>query len=89
MKEIQQALRKKRAQQAQLAREIELLEQAEEKLREIAPLLTGIDEDEAGILAEVDEEGRQPLAKAAKAAAGSQPDSTPSAPARTPVPRWP
>ncbi len=46
MQQIGQAIKRKQAQLAKLAREIELLRQAEEKLREIAPLLAEGDEEE-------------------------------------------
>ena len=57
MQDVGQVLRRKRAQQAQLAKEIELLQTVEEKLREVAPLLAD-SEDENPVLAEVDEEIR-------------------------------
>jgi len=73
MQDIRQVIRRKQAQQAQLSKEIELLLQAEEKLREIAPLLADGEEDDNAVLAEVDEEMGQPTsaAKAAAAPAGS------------------
>jgi hypothetical protein len=74
MREIRQALRRKQAQYAQLAKEIALLQEAEEKLREIAPLLGDSDEDdESALLVEVEDELGQaggPAVKAASAAAG-------------------
>jgi hypothetical protein len=88
MQDIRQVLRRKRAQHAQLAKEIQILEQAEETLREVAPLLADGDEDESTLLAEV-EDDVQPLAnaKAAAAAAGS-PSSQPESASR-PALRWP
>jgi hypothetical protein len=72
MQDIRQAIRRKQAQQAQLAKEIDLLHQAEEKLREIAPLLADNEEDEENaVLAEVDEEIGQPASPATKSAAAS------------------
>ena len=78
MKDIFEVLRQKQAQQAQLAKEIELLQQAAEKLREVAPLLGGSEDD--SVLSEVDE---APDAMAAKASAqgGGKPGSK--------APRWP
>jgi len=82
MKDIHEVLRRKQAKYAQLGKQIEMLQQAAEKLREVAPLLADSEEDDAAILAEVDD---QPQAKAASAAAG-----TPApAKARTGSPRWP
>jgi len=60
MQQIRQALKRKQAQVAQLSKEIELLQQAEEKLREIAPLLSERDEEEASLLVEVEEDVAQP-----------------------------
>jgi len=39
MKDIHEVLRRKQAKYAQLAKQIEALQQAAEKLREVAPLL--------------------------------------------------
>lgn len=74
MKDIFEVLRQKQAQQAQLAKEIELLQQAAEKLREVAPLLGGAEDD--SVLGEVDD---TPDAMAAKAGAGKSGKA----------PRWP
>ena len=61
-----------------------MLQQAAEKLREVAPLLAEIEDDDAAVLAEVDE---QPTtAKAASASSGS---GAPAKPARGVAPRWP
>jgi hypothetical protein len=83
MKDIHEVLRRKQAKYAQLGKQIEMLQQAAEKLREVAPLLADTDEDDAAVLSEVDEP--QGAAKAASAAAGS------SAPAKAKgaAPRWP
>ena len=95
MLDIHKVLRRKQAQYAQLAQEIELLQQAAEKLREVAPLLEEADEDESAVLAEVDEEiGQQPRAAsmAAAASAGSPQSASPAEPAnpaRPMAPRWP
>jgi hypothetical protein len=83
MKDIQQVLRQKRAQYERLAREIELLQQAELTLREVAPLLA--DEEETAVLGEI---GEDTQANAAGAGAGAQAIS-PGVPVRATVPRWP
>ena len=80
MKDIHEVLRRKQAKYAQLGKQIEALQQAAEKLREVAPLLAENDDDDTAVLNEVDE---QPQAKAASASAGSGPAKKPSAP------RWP
>ena len=81
MKDIHEVLRRKQARYAQLGKQIELLQQAAEKLREVAPLLAEIEDDDAAVLADVDEQPA-PAAKAAAAAA-------PAKPARGVAPRWP
>ena len=86
MKDIHEVLRRKQARYAQLAKQIEMLQQAAEKLREVAPLLTENDEDDSAILAEVDDDIVQPSAMAAKAAASSN-QAAPAKPVR--APRWP
>jgi TolA-binding protein len=85
MKDIHEVLRRKQAQHAQLGKQIEMLQQAAEKLREVAPLLADNEnEDDSAVLAEVDEENSG--AMAAKAGAQS---STAAKPARGTTPRWP
>ncbi len=88
MQQIRQALKRKQAQVAQLNKEIALLEQAEEKLREIAPLLAEADEDDGSLLAEEEEIAQPIAAKAATAssvpAAAVQPD-----PQKPVALRWP
>jgi hypothetical protein len=80
-------LRKKQAQHAQLSKQIELLQQAAEKLREVAPLLAENEaEDDTAVLAEVVEE-ENGNAMAAKASAQSS--TAPPKPARSLMPRWP
>ena len=86
MKDIHEVLRRKQARYAQLAKQIEMLQQAAEKLREVAPLLTENDEDDSAILAEVDEDIVQPSAMAAKAGTSSN-QAAPAKPVR--APRWP
>jgi hypothetical protein len=86
MKDIHEVLRRKQAQHAQLAKQIEMLQGAAEKLREVAPLLAENDgEDDSAVLTEVDEENSNAMA----AKAGAQ--SSPTAPkaGRSLTPRWP
>jgi hypothetical protein len=85
MKDIHEVLRRKQARFAQLGKQIELLQQAAEKLREVAPLLAEIEDDDASVLAEVDEQPNT-AAKAATAAVNS---TAPAKPARGVAPRWP
>jgi uncharacterized protein YlxW (UPF0749 family) len=87
MKDIHEVLRRKQAKYAQLAKQIEALQQAAEKLREVAPLLAESEEDDNVVLAEMDDETSQPTAMAAKAS--GQGSSSPSKPARGVAPRWP
>ncbi len=88
MKDIHEVLRRKQAKYAQLAKQIEALQNAAEKLREVAPLLAENDEDDNGVLAEMDDESSQPNAMAAKASASSAP-AAPAKSARPVAPRWP
>ncbi len=85
MKDIHEVLRRKQARYAQLAKQIEMLQQAADKLREVAPLLAEIEDDDAAVLAEVDEQPA-PAAKAASASSGGP--ATPAKP-RGVAPRWP
>ena len=88
MKDIHEVLRRKQAKYAQLGKQIEMLQQAAEKLREVAPLLTDNDEDDGAILGEVDEPTPSAARTAAASAAPSQ--SSPAKPVvRTVTPRWP
>jgi hypothetical protein len=91
MREIRQALRRKQAQYAQLAREIAMLQEAEEKLREIAPLLADSDEedDESALLGEVEDEVGSPAAKAAAAGAAPAGQTGPGKSNRPVALRWP
>jgi hypothetical protein len=82
MKDIHEVLRQKQAKYTQLGKQIEMLQQAAEKLREVAPLLAENDDDDNAVLAEVDDS----QADAAKAGAGS--GSTAKA-AKAAAPRWP
>jgi hypothetical protein len=86
MKDIHEVLRQKQAKYAQLGKQIEMLQQAAEKLREVAPLLAESDEEDNVVLAEVDE--AQTDSMAAKAGAGSG-SSTASKATRPTAPRWP
>jgi len=84
MKDIHEVLRRKQAQYAQLGKQIELLQQAAEKLREVAPLLAESDsEDESAILTEVAEDSNAMAAKVGAPGAAASPKPT-----RT-TPRWP
>jgi hypothetical protein len=87
MKDIHEVLRRKQAKYAQLGKQIEMLQQAAEKLREVASLLAENDDDDAAVLAELDE----PMPTVARAAAAPQSNSpAPAKPiARGVAPRWP
>ena len=85
MKDIHEVLRRKQAQYAQLGKQIEMLQQAAEKLREVAPLLAENEtEDDAAVLSEVEDENTNAMA----AKASAQTSAAASKPART-TPRWP
>jgi hypothetical protein len=84
MKDIHEVLRRKQSKYAQLGKQIEALQQAAEKLREVAPLLAENDEEDTAVLAEADE---QPNAMAAQA--GSAATQSVNAKPATRVPRWP
>ena len=88
MKDIHEVLRQKQAKYAQLGKQIEMLQQAAEKLREVAPLLAENDDDDNGVLAEVDDASVSGDAMAAKAGASTG-SSTSSKAARPTAPRWP
>lgn len=86
MKDIHEVLRRKQGQHAQLAKQIEMLQQAAEKLREVAPLLAENDtEDDSAVLAEVEEENTNTMA----AKASTQSSTTPTKSGRSLTPRWP
>ena len=87
MKDIHEVLRQKQAKYAQLGKQIEMLQQAAEKLREVAPLLAENDDEDNTVLAEVDDASSQE-AMAAKAGAASGGASASKA-ARPTAPRWP
>jgi hypothetical protein len=86
MKDIHEVLRRKQARFAQLGKQIEMLQQAAEKLREVAPLLAELEDDDAAVLTEVDE---QPATAAKAASASSGGSGAPAKPARGVAPRWP
>ncbi|HEY1678435.1 MAG TPA: hypothetical protein VGG04_12040 [Candidatus Sulfotelmatobacter sp.] len=86
MKDIHEVLRQKQAKYAQLGKQIEMLQQAAEKLREVAPLLAESDEEDNVVLAEVDDASAD--AMVAKAGAGSSSSSSSKA-SRPTAPRWP
>jgi len=88
MKDIHEVLRQKQAKYAQLGKQIEALQQAAEKLREVAPLLAENDDEDNVVLAEVDETSSQSEAMAAKAGAGSSSPAASKA-TRPTAPRWP
>jgi hypothetical protein len=88
MKDIHEVLRRKQAKYAQLAKQIEALQQAAEKLREVAPLLAENEEDDNVVLAEMDDDSTQSHAMAAKASA-SQSSPSGSKSGRGTAPRWP
>ena len=88
MKDIHEVLRQKQSKYAQLGKQIEMLQQAAEKLREVAPLLAENDDEDNTVLSEVDDVSGSADAMAAKAGAGSGSVAA-SKPARPAAPRWP
>jgi hypothetical protein len=78
-------LRQKQTKYAQLGKQIEMLQQAAEKLREVAPLLAENDDEDNTVLMEVDEAPDATGTKASAAAAGA----TASKGVRPTAPRWP
>ncbi len=85
MKDIHEVLRQKQAKYAQLGKQIEMLQQAAEKLREVAPLLAENEDEDNAVLAEVDDASGSSDAMSAKAGAGSASSKA----ARPAAPRWP
>jgi hypothetical protein len=83
MKDIHEVLRVKQARFAQLGKQIDLLQQAAEKLREVAPLLAENEDDDSAVLAEVDESRM-----AARVGAAPTEQPAPAKP-RGVAPRWP
>jgi len=88
MKDIHEVLRQKQTKYAQLGKQIEMLQQAAEKLREVAPLLAENDEEDNAVLMEVDDSSPQNDTMAAKAGAANSGTTAPKA-ARPTAPRWP
>jgi len=88
MKDIHEVLRQKQAKYAQLGKQIEMLQQAAEKLREVAPLLAENDDEDNAVLAETDDVMGQGDAMAAKAGANTTGASAAKT-GRPAAPRWP
>ena len=84
MKDIHEVLRQKQAKYAALGKQIEMLQQAAEKLREVAPLLAENDDEDNAVLAEVDDASETMAAKAGAGASGA----SASKGARPTAPRW-
>jgi len=88
MKDIHEVLRRKQAQHAQLAKQIEALQAAADKLREVAPLLADADDEPATVVSE--DAAEEPRAMSAKAtAAPASASGTGKVPLRGTAPRWP
>ncbi len=87
MKDIHEVLRQKQTKYAQLGKQIEMLQQAAEKLREVAPLLAENDDEDNAVLMEVDDASPQSDAMAAKAGAGSS--GATASKSKPSAPRWP
>ena len=87
MKDIHEVLRQKQAKYAALGKQIEMLQQAAEKLREVAPLLAENDDEDNAVLAEVDDVTASADALAAKAGASS--GSASASRQKPAAPRWP
>jgi hypothetical protein len=88
MKDIHEVLRQKQTKYAQLGKQIEMLQQAAEKLREVAPLLAENDDEDNAVLMEVDETATHPDAMSAKAGSATS-GATASKAGRPTAPRWP
>ena len=88
MKDIHEVLRQKQTKYAQLGKQIEMLQQAAEKLREVAPLLAENDDDDNVVLMDGDEASAGSDAAGAKAAAAGS-GSSGSKGSRPAAPRWP
>jgi hypothetical protein len=84
MKDIHEVLRQKQTKYAQLGKQIEMLQQAAEKLREVAPLLAENDDEDNAVLAEIDDASQDAMAARAGASSASGPKAT-----RPTAPRWP
>jgi len=88
MKDIHEVLRQKQTKYAQLGKQIEMLQQAAEKLREVAPLLAENDEDDNAVLIEGEETTSSSDAMAAKAGSSAS-GSAAAKSGRPSAPRWP
>lgn len=88
MKDIHEVLRQKQTRYAQLGKQIEMLQQAAEKLREVAPLLAENDDEDNAVLMEVDEASPNSGAMATSAGAGAAGSGSSKA-TRPTAPRWP
>jgi indole-3-glycerol phosphate synthase len=86
MKDIHEVLRQKQTKYAALGKQIEMLQQAAEKLREVAPLLAENDDEDNAVLMEVDETSPQAESMAAKAGAANSGTGSKPKPS---APRWP
>jgi len=86
MKDIHEVLRQKQTKYAQLGKQIEMLQQAAEKLREVAPLLAENDDEDNAVLMEGDEAAPNSDSMAAKAGASS---GAAGKTGRSTAPRWP
>jgi hypothetical protein len=86
MKDIHEVLRQKQTKYAQLGKQIEMLQQAAEKLREVAPLLAENDDEDNAVLMEGDDASPNSDAMAAKAGSGS---GAAGKAGRSTAPRWP
>jgi hypothetical protein len=86
MKDIHEVLRQKQTKYAALGKQIEMLQQAAEKLREVAPLLAENDDEDNAVLMDGDEAAPSSEAMAAKAGAAGAGASKAARPA---APRWP
>jgi len=88
MKDIHEVLRQKQTKYAALGKQIEMLQQAAEKLREVAPLLAENDDEDNAVLMEVDDASPSAEATSAKGAAAGAAGASAKA-ARPAAPRWP
>jgi len=86
MKDIHEVLRNKQAKYAQLGKQIEMLQQAAETLREIAPLLAENDDDDSSVLSDGDELNTMAATAGVSASPGQ---SMSGKPVRGAAPRWP
>ena len=90
MKDIHEVLRQKQAKYAQLGKQIEMLQQAAEKLREVAPLLAESDgEEEDNVVLADGDDALTGDALAAKAGASGSGANAASKAGRPAAPRWP